>query len=132
MRFRTRYRRHPAGIVLAVLALCLRLAAPAWAPLPAASPAGADFAALLGEHALCLGGSRGEAPPADDPKPAHEHDTDTCCLFHAAAGGGGLPSAPSTAIVRVATRIVHFLPAATAPPIAPSTTARARAPPSTA
>lgn len=78
------------GVVLAVLALCLRLA---W--LGPSVPASADLTGLaaLGEHALCLASpaSTDRAPiPGDTfPPPAGDHadhDHSLCCLWHASPG----------------------------------------------
>jgi hypothetical protein len=86
--------RRPAnrlGVVLAVLALCLRLAWPT--PQPTLIPADIGGLAALGEHALCLA-----APVATDPAPVSgdklpppvgnhaDHDHSLCCLWHASAG----------------------------------------------
>jgi hypothetical protein len=87
--------RRPAGrlgVVLAVLALSLRLAWPAPQPTLIPGDIGGGFAAL-GEHALCLA-----APAATDPAPVSgdqlpppvgdhaDHDHSLCCLWHASAG----------------------------------------------
>ena len=86
--------RRPAnrlGVVLAVLALCLRLAWPT--PQPTLTPVDISGLAALGEHALCLA-----APAATDPAPVSsdnlpppagnhaDHDHSLCCLWHASAG----------------------------------------------
>lgn len=75
------------GTVLAILALCLRLALPGSAAPPIADT---GLAAALGEHALCL------ATPAGDEKPTlprgqtpgdhADHDGLGCCAWHATAG----------------------------------------------
>lgn len=121
-----------ASVVAAVLAICVRLVVPAWMPAPTVAPFGADLVALLGEHALCLAGARGDGPPINPQQPAQNHDAATCCLFHASLGAA-LPPAPATPTpAAFGTRIAHFSPA-TAPPALPATgTARARAPPPTA
>jgi hypothetical protein len=87
-------RRRPAsrlGVVLAVLALSLRLAWPA--PQPTVVPAYIGGVAVLGAHALCLA-----APAATDPAPVSgdqlpppagnhaDHDHLLCCFWHANAG----------------------------------------------
>jgi hypothetical protein len=78
------------GTVLAVLALCLRLA---WSGPPVVPAPDASLAAALGEHALCLA-----APAADEkaplprdknpPQPGDhaDHDGLGCCPWHAPAG----------------------------------------------
>ena len=121
------------GVAFAVLALCLRLAMPAWAPVPSVASSGADLVALLGEHALCLAAAPGEAPPADPSEPqkapAQDHDAAACCPFHASLGAA-LPSAPPTATFAASeSRIAHFAPATAATPQMPTGAARARAPP---
>jgi hypothetical protein len=129
-----RYRQHRArrfGVGLAVLALCLRLTVPAWAPETIAAPGpAADLVALYGEHALCVAAAQGETPP--DPgntpqEPAHDHGT--CCLFHANLGFPP-PLAPSTPTRLALASTVAPFPDATAPnPRLPTGAARARAPP---
>ena len=92
---RTTLHRHrrPAsgfGVVLAVLALFVRLA---W-PMPSTlSPVEAGPLTAFGEHALCLA-----APASTDPAPVSgdklppaggnhaDHDHSLCCLWHASAG----------------------------------------------
>jgi hypothetical protein len=73
--------------MLALLALCLRLLWPS-PPVPAAPDTG--FLAALGEHAMCLAGpvADGKAPlPRNAPQPNDhaDHDSLSCCLWHAAA-----------------------------------------------
>ncbi len=120
------------GVGVAVLALCLRLAVPAWAPETIAAPAApaADLVALYGEHALCIAAAQGETPPdpGDGPKKL-VHDHGTCCLFHANFGFPP-PPAPSAPTRLALVSIVAPLPDATAPaPRLPTGAARARAPP---
>jgi hypothetical protein len=72
-----------AGIVLAILALCLRLALPVSMPAPPQF----DAAAALGEHALCLSGDRAAVPreaPRAPPGEHAEHNGLGCCLWHVA------------------------------------------------
>lgn len=120
------------GVGLAVMALCLRLAVPAWTPEPVAAPSlpPADLVALYGEHALCVAAALAEAPadPGHDQKaPAHDHRL--CCLFHASFGFPP-PSAPSAPTRLALASTVAPLPDATAPtPRLPTGAARARAPP---
>jgi hypothetical protein len=73
--------------LIAVFALCLRLAWPAPAvPLAAVGPVG------FGEHALCLaGGAEAPVPGGETPAVPSEHDGGHCCLFHAASGPAPLP-----------------------------------------
>jgi hypothetical protein len=78
------------GIVLAALALALRLALPVPPVLPHVE---AGPLAAFGEHALCLA-----APASTDPAPVSgdklppsggdhaDHDHSLCCLWHASAG----------------------------------------------
>ena len=98
--------RRPAirhGVVLAVLALLLRLALPT-PPTPVPVEA-RDFAAF-GEHALCLAApSRtDDAPTSRDgppsPKGDHtEHDHSLCCLWHVGAGAAAPQLEPAVRIV---------------------------------
>jgi hypothetical protein len=86
--------RRPAnrvGVVLAVLALFLRIAWPT--PIPAAIPSDIGGLAALGEHAMCLAApaSTDQAPVPHDKLPAPtgdhaDHDHSLCCLWHASAG----------------------------------------------
>jgi hypothetical protein len=119
------------GVGIAVLALCLQLAVPAWMPEPAAAaPSTADLVALFGEHALCIAAARGETPaePGGEQK-GQAHDHGLCCLFHANFGFAP-PAAPPTP-----TRLAYYTLAAPIPdaaaltPRPPTGAARARAPP---
>jgi hypothetical protein len=66
--------------LIAVLALCLRLAWPA-PPLSLIGPA--DF----GEHALCLAAGSDAPPPGNNAPADHaDHDGLGCCVFHVASG----------------------------------------------
>ena len=82
------------GVVLAVLALALRLALPV---PPALSHVEAGPLAAFGEHALCLAApasidpapiSRDKLPPPGSGHADHEHSL--CCLWHASAAGFAL------------------------------------------
>jgi hypothetical protein len=139
-RIEFRQRRRPTswlGVVLAVLALCLRLAWPA--PQPTLIPTDIGGLATLGEHALCLA-----APAASDPAPVSsdklpppagnhaDHDHSLCCLWHATAGFLP-PQIESTgrvvfveAVQRFAAAPADFQPASLTGP------SRARGPPSEA
>jgi hypothetical protein len=75
--------------MLALLALCLRLVWPS-PPVPAAPDTG--FLAALGEHAMCLAvpvADRKAPLPrernAPQPNDHADHDSLSCCLWHAAA-----------------------------------------------
>jgi hypothetical protein len=85
--------RRPAsgfGVVLAVLALFVRLA---WPTPPTLAHIETGPLAAFGEHALCLA-----APASTDPAPVSgdrlpppggghaDHDHSLCCLWHASAG----------------------------------------------
>ena len=131
--------RRPAsgfGVVLAVLALFLRLALPV---PPALSHVEAGPLAAFGEHAFCLA-----APASTDPAPVSgdklppsggdhaDHDHSLCCLWHASAGFA-LPQ------IHIAARIVFIeailLIAATAGDFRPTSLTgptRARGPPQAA
>ena len=127
-----RTRRLPSrpGVLLALLALSLRLVWPVSLPLISADVA--DLAGL-GEHALCLSvaaniesvpASRDETPqPANDP----DHDHSLCCLWHASGVilpgvDVGLRLLPFDAILNVAAA-TEFHPARL------TGTIRARGPP---
>ena len=72
--------------VLAILALCLRLALPT--PQHALGATAADLAAVFGEHALCVAAAGSAEAPAPPPATPTEHDHNFgCCLWHAAFGG---------------------------------------------
>jgi hypothetical protein len=102
------------GVVLAVLALCLRVAFPAPPPIPA------DIGnlAALGEHALCLA-----APAATDPAPVsgdrlpppagnhNDHSHSLCCLWHASAGFLP-PQIEAAARIVFVEAVLHFASAA--------------------
>jgi hypothetical protein len=89
----SRRHRRPAsrfGVVLAILALCIRLA---WPTPPTVVPADAGPLAAFGEHALCLAAPASTAPgplsgdKLPPPTGNHaDHDHSLCCLWHASAG----------------------------------------------
>ncbi|HEX3884382.1 MAG TPA: hypothetical protein VHW66_17130 [Stellaceae bacterium] len=131
MRLFSRYRRRGAqrfGVGLAVLALCLRLATPAFAPEPVAVPAGPDLVALFGEHALCIAAARGEAPTEPAP-PAQQHDHGLCCLFHANLGFAPPSAPPTPTLVALDAAVELLAPVPVLTSRAPAGAARARAPP---
>ena len=132
-------RRRPAnrlGVVLAVLALCLRLAWPA--PQPTLIPADIGDLAALGAHALCLA-----APASADPAPVSgdqlppdgnqaDHDHSLCCLWHASAGFVP-PQIESSGRVVFAEAVPRFAAAAADfHPASLTGTTRARGPPAEA
>jgi hypothetical protein len=107
------HRREPRSrlaILLAMLALCLRLVPAPDHPWPVdRAAARGDTAALFDEHALCLAAPAPDPVPdpasdrAPDPPPretpAHHHDNTACCLWHA---GAGAPPPPLGALLPVA------------------------------
>jgi hypothetical protein len=118
-----------------VLALCLRLAIPAWAPVTVVAPTSpaADLVALYGEHALCIAAALGETPrdPGDGQKaPAHDHGI--CCLFHANLGFATPPVPPTPTRLALDSPTAPLPEAASLTPRLPTGAARARAPPKTA
>jgi hypothetical protein len=119
------------GVGLAVLALCLGLFAPAWAPQTIAAPSpSADLVALYGEHALCIAAAQGEAPaePGGSQKaPAHDHRL--CCLFHAnfCFPPPPAPSAPTR--LALISAVTPLSDATALAPRPPTGAPRARAPP---
>ena len=111
--------------LIAVFALCLRLAWPA-APALTATIGPADF----GEHALCLGGGADVPPPAKDaPSAPSNHDGLGCCPLHAAFGA--VPVAPVGAGRIAFAGIVQRSPPNQPylAPVYPPGTSPARAPP---
>jgi hypothetical protein len=118
--------------LLALVALCLQLAAPALPAPQVSSAAQDDFAAFLRLHALCLGGdaaqTRPEVPAQDQPAGVGHH-VGACCFLHGNAGAFPVP--PGT-VRPVAFRFSEILFSAPAPievPARPATPPRARAPP---
>jgi len=100
--------------LLAVFALCLRLAWPGGAVAPSPNPDLA-FAAALGEHALCLAAATGaeKAPLPRDQEPAGpsdhaDHEGLGCCLWHAATSAA-LPRSPTVAPIIFPERAVGKL-----------------------
>lgn len=131
--------RHAAGgntlaALLAIFALCLRLA---WPAPPLATSPDLALAATLGEHALCLAAATGDdnAPSPRNQQPTGEHvdhDGLGCCLWHAAANAA-LPRIPTVAPIVFAERDIPRLGQGTAKLAArPSGPHQARAPPQTA
>lgn len=130
--------RRPAsrlGVVLAVLALSLRLVWPT--PQPTLIPTDIGDVAVLGAHTLCLAAPADPAPVSDDELPAPagnhaDHDHSLCCLWHASAGF--LPPQIEAAarivfvkaVLRFASAAADFHPARLSGPI------RVRGPPSEA
>jgi hypothetical protein len=132
---RQRPRNKVFGALLALFALCLRLAWPGPAtPLPSPN---LDLAAAFGEHALCLAAADAEGkvplPPNGGSLPQSgdhaDHDGLGCCLWHAAASATLPRAADGSPVLFVFAS--DILPAAEAPsrfsrPIGPL---QARAPP---
>ena len=128
----SRYRRRGAqrfGAGLAVLALCLRLATPNWAPEHTVAAPDADLVALFGEHALCIAAARGEAPSEPTPPAPAQHDHGLCCLFHANLGFAVPPAPPVPTRIALDAPAELFTPILALTPRAPTGAARARAPP---
>jgi hypothetical protein len=123
-------RLHWTGAVLAAIALLLRLAVPV--PPPVLATDAGTLAGLFDEHVLCRTVANDASAPGEAPAPApaqHDHDSSGCCLWHAVAGAGLLPST-------VARPVVFAAAVAGAPASAISWTparlagiSRARAPP---
>ena len=111
--------------LIAVFALCLRLAWPA-APVLTATIDPADF----GEHALCLaGGADVPSPAKDAPSAPSNHHGLVCCPFHAAFGTA---PAPPVAAGRIAYAEIVLRSPPNQPylaPVYPPGTSPARAPP---
>jgi hypothetical protein len=129
--------RRPAsgfGVVLAVLALFVRLA---WPTPPTLAHVETGPLAAFGEHALCLAApaSTDPAPVSDDRLPppggGHaDHDHSLCCLWHASAAGFALPQIDTAArIVFIETTLPTVATAADFRPAKLTGPTRARAPP---
>ena len=120
------------GCLLALIALCLQLAAPVL-PAPQVSSAAQDeFAKFLRLHALCLNGDpaqpRPEAPTPDRSDQTGHH-VSACCFLH--GNTGSFLVLPSTVrpVAFGFSEIAFSTPAATEVAARPATTPRARAPP---
>jgi hypothetical protein len=94
------YRRQPAhAIILAILALCLRLVLPAAIPAIPANGVPLDLVAAFGEHALCIAAAEADRDAAAPQTPAPQHDGHSghecpgCCSSVVALGAGLLPRA---------------------------------------
>src|SRR5690242_19031217 len=76
------------GWVLALIALCVQLAAPAGIALLASqlsSPGDDEFAALLNAHALCLSGNSTQPKPEspiEQDRSNHSGHFVPCCFWH--------------------------------------------------
>ena len=128
------WRRSPLAVVVGVIALALRLAAPMPAPGLAAPSGDLPSAALIaafGEHAFCLAQAGQAQSPADRPgAPSDNHAAHhaNCCLFHAALGS----APPATGIVVPALYEIGIIVPPPAPPLRRAhfaNPAQARAPP---
>lgn len=130
-----RGRQSRLGHLLALVALCLQLVAPALS-VPRAAPSDqGDFGAFLRLHALCFGGNSTPARsgvPARDQSDRTGSPCDACCFLHGCSGAFLVP--PSIVRPVAFTFLdVSFSAPATAPiATRPLTTPRARAPPSEA
>jgi hypothetical protein len=128
--------RRPAsgfGVVLAVLALFVRLA---WPTPPILAQVEAGPLAAFGEHALCLAApaSTDPAPVSDDRLPppggGHaDHDHSLCCLWHASAGFAPPQIDIAARIVFIETTLPTVATAADFRPAKLTGPTRARAPP---
>jgi hypothetical protein len=121
--------------LLALVALCLQLAAPVLLT-PQVSFAGQDeFAEFLRLHALCLGGDPAQdrpAAPGQDRSDRTGHHAGACCFLHGSPSSALVP--PST-VQPVAIGFSEVLfPAPTTREVVarPVTSPRARSPPSEA
>ena len=131
----SRRHRRPAsrvGVVLAVVALLLRLA---WPAPPAVTPAEAGPLAAFGEHALCLAAPASTAPgpvTGDTLPPASgdhaDHDHSLCCLWHASAGFA-LPQIDFAARIVFVEAVSRITAAAEFRPATLTGPTRARGPP---
>src|SRR3954454_4150142 len=92
-----RGRQSRLGYLLALVALCLQLAAPILLAPQVSSAAQDDFAAFLRLHALCLGGDAAQPRPelpAQDRSDRTGYHIGACCFLHGNASSFLVP--PST------------------------------------
>lgn len=90
-------RRSRLGYLLALVTLCLQLAAPALLAPQVSAAARDDFAEFLRLHALCLGGDAAQKRPefpARDRSDHAGHHVGACCFLHGNASA--IPVPPST------------------------------------
>jgi hypothetical protein len=87
------------GVAMALLGLCLQIAAAGLPHEPIASQAESELSLLFGEHSLCLA-ARGQRPPADPGKsPPEHHDFAACCPAHISPGLALLPAVAAATLV---------------------------------
>ena len=127
-----RGRQSHLGYLLALVALCLQLAAPILPAPQVSSTAQDDFAAFLRLHALCLGGDAVQPRPelpAQDRSDRTGHHVGACCFLHGNASSFLAPPSTGEPVVFAFSR-VRFSALATAEVAAyPSPTPCARTPP---
>ena len=125
-----RHRRgRPRVIAVAMLVLALVLRLP-WIAPTAPDPS-RGFAAVFGEHALCLAATAGnETAPGLPAAPADhaDHDVAKCCQSHA-AGEIVLAGTGTTSLIAFATPAVRFLETVVPPAGRGLARPRARGPP---
>ena len=127
-----RGRQSRLGYLLALVALCLQLAAPILPAPQVSSTAQDDFAAFLRRHALCLGGDAVQPRPelpAQDRSDRTGHHVGACCFLHGNASSFLVPPSTSKPVVFEFSEVTFSAPATTKVVVQPSITLRARAPP---
>jgi hypothetical protein len=130
-----RGRQSRLGYLLALVALCLQLAAP-MLPAPQVSAATRDdFAAFLRLHALCLGGdaaqTRPEAP-LQDRSDRTSHHVGACCFLHGGASSFLAPPSTGEPIAFAFSRVTFSAQAIPGVAVYSTPAPRARAPPNEA
>ena len=129
---RRRRERPRLGVVLAIVALLVRIASPGLhAPVLIGSTNGSSNPTIgLDEHALCLAPHNKTPTPTTpaDKTPKADHDFAACCVWHAAAGAVLAPAVDVEQVAFVASRVVFAGPPAEIPARFDSAV-RARAPP---
>src|SRR4051812_42720981 len=127
-----RGRQSRLGVLLALAALSLQLAAPILPAPQISSAAQDDFAAFLRLHALCLGGDAAQPrpePPAQDRSDRISHHVGACCFLHGNASSFLVPPSTSQLVAFEFSEVTFSAPATTNAVVRPSITPRARAPP---
>jgi hypothetical protein len=127
-----RERRSRPGYLLALVAVCLQLAAPLLPAPQVSSAAQDDFAAFLRLHALCLGGDaaqRQPEPPAQDRSDRTDHHVGACCFLHGNASSFLVPPSTGKPVAFEFSEVTFSAAATTKVAAHPTVAPHARAPP---
>lgn len=127
-----RGRRSRLGNLLALVALCLQLAAPILPAPQVSSAAQNEFAEFLRLHALCLGGGAAQQPseaPTQDGSDRTRHHVGACCFLHGHASSCLLTPSAGEPVAFEFSKATFSAQAITEVAVHPFTTPRARAPP---